>query len=346
MAASSKVHFFLRGFSIKLCLLITLGFALTLLSGCGQKDDSTDRSCLNKTDSRQRILATTAQIADLVHSIVQDKMLVDTLITGELDPHSYELVKGDDEKVYCADLIFFNGLNLEHGPSLKRFLSTSPKAIGLGDLIAQDDPTLLIYDDGQVDPHIWMDISLWQKAVPFIKNALIALDAQNQLFYEEQAAKLDNRMQEAHLAIYQNMQTIHADKRYLITSHDAFNYFARAYLREPSEVEFNEWKQRFMAPEGLAPEGQISVKDIQNIICHMKVHHIGVLFAESNVSQDSIKKIMDAAAKEGLKLQIASESLYGDAMGPISKPTGTYLGMMAWNAETIAKYIGKDESSH
>lgn len=297
-------------------------------------------------DSKLKVLSTTAMIGDIVKEVGGDKVDSLSLITGELDPHSYELVKGDDEKLARADLIFYNGLGLEHGPSLKEYLKGNSKAFGLGDAIRVENPDLILFDKGQVDPHIWMDISLWQKNVPYIVKQLQEKDPINASYYAQRGEELEKSMSEEDKGIYELLQAIPENERYLVTSHDAFNYFTRRYLAASDEKTFEEWKKRFHAPEGLAPEGQISVRDLQSIIDHMKHYGITVLFPESNVSKDSIKKILDAANQEGLNFVIAKDTLYGDAMGRAGTEGGTYLGMILSNAKVINKYLKKEKNDH
>ena len=127
------------------------------------------------------------------------------------------------------------------------------------------------------------------------------------------------------------LHKVPAEKRYLVTSHDAFQYFTKSYLAEPGEID---WHDRFAAPEGLAPEGQLNPRDIQKIIDYLRVRKISVLFPESNVSRDSIRKIASAGRELGLEIRVCSEPLYGDSMSGLG-----YLEMMQRNAETIAKHL-------
>ncbi len=286
-----------------------------------------------------KVLATTAMIQDIVKQIGGPYVDSLTLIKGELDPHSYQLVKGDDEKLRFADLIFYNGLGLEHGPSLQYFLQHDPKAIPLGNRIQEKDPGLIIDVHGQPDPHIWMDVSLWSKIIPFITEALIQKDPTHANEYRHNAEQLIATMNQANQEIKKEMQTIPPDQRFLVTSHDAFNYFARAYLATDHEKENGQWQQRMAAPEGLAPESQLSTTDIQHILNHLIKYRITVLFPESNVSKDSIRKIVQAGKEKGLNLIMAQETLYGDAMGKPGLDGDTYLKMLQHNARVIAHYL-------
>lgn len=286
-----------------------------------------------------KVLSTIAMIDDLVKQIGGEHVETRILIKGELDPHSYQLVKGDDEKLSNADLIFYNGLGLEHGPSLQRHLQENLRAIPLGNEIQNQFPQLILHYNGQLDPHIWMDISLWSKAVPLIVSALGKKDPTHAEFYKKNGDRLMNEMLSAHENVRNQMLAIPDEKRFLVTSHDAFNYFTRAYLATEDEQANNGWQKRFAAPEGLAPDSQLSATDIRLIIEHLKRYQIHVLFSESNLSKDSIKKIIDAGKEQGLDLSIATPYLYGDAMGQPGSDGDTYLKMIQHNATTIGKAL-------
>lgn len=309
------------------------------LSGCssGQKNDF---QAWAKPDGRLKVLSTIAMINDLVEQIGGENVSALTLVKGGLDPHSYQLVKGDDEKLALADLIFCSGLGLEHGPSLREYLGKKTKSICLGDLIREANPELIIYLQKTPDPHIWMDVSLWAKGVPIIVAALSQKDPAHAEQYKQRGDALVQRMLAEHAHFQQELAKIPPEKRYLVTSHDAFNYFARAYLSTETERSAGGWQKRFVAPEGLAPESQLSSVDIRQILTHMKAYNVHVIFPESNVSQASIRKLLDAGSEEKMPLKIVSESLYGDAMGPPGSEGDTHLKMIHHNVETIGKYLG------
>lgn len=292
-----------------------------------------------ESNGKVKVLSTTGIIHDLVSLIGGEHVDSMILIQGDLDPHSYQLVKGDDEKLAFAQVIFYNGLELEHGPSLHHYLSDNPKAISLGDRLYQEHPDSIILINGQKDPHIWMDISLWMNTIPSIVSVLNEHDPAHAPIYQSNGKKLREEMIRVHQEVKEIMNQVPSDKRYLVTSHDAFNYFARAYLSEEVELESGEWGKRFAAPEGLAPESQMSASDIKAIINHLKLYHIHLLFPESNVSRDSIRKIVQAGQEEGMNVRIACCPLYGDAMGHPGSEGDTYLKMILYNARTLSSHM-------
>ena len=300
-------------------------------------------SCHKQADSRKhwmqesgkiKVLTTIAQIGDLTAKIGGDRIDLCILIQGELDPHSYELVKGDDERLQRADLIFYNGLGLEHGASLSSWLHTSQKAMDLGGRILKQSPERILRKGDALDPHLWMDIALWSEIIEPITETLSEADPEGASYYKERALHLKEEMAEADREIREILHQVPPEKRYLVTSHDAFQYFTRSYLAQEGE---ENWRERFEAPEGLAPDGQLGPVDIRRIIHYLKSHGISTLFPESNVSRDSIRKIASAGREMGLNIRICKEPLYGDAMDGENL---SYLDMMRHNAETIANHLG------
>jgi len=309
-------------------------FLLVGLLGAGCERSTTLQEWMTP-NGKLKVLCTTAMCAELVEEIGQGQIDCLTLIQGESDPHSYQLVKGDDEKLQVADLIFYSGLGLEHGPSLSSRLKESSKAFSLGDAIAKMYPQEIIIYGGSVDPHIWMDISLWQAALPGIVAALQAKLPEHADLFQANADRLKEKLEVAHDAIKKSFQAIAENRRYLVSSHEAFNYFVRAYLATDSERADGSWTPRSMAPEGLAPESQLSTQDIQRLVDHIIRYKVTTLFAESNVSRDSLIKLVDACQKLGYSVQVAKEPLYVDAMGN----QDDYIKMMLYDADTIVRNL-------
>lgn len=322
--------------------LTSLALAFCLLFAACSKNSDHPYSRWFEKNGKLKVLCTVGMIQDVVQQVGGGHIDCLTVVQGELDPHSYELVKGDDEKFAFAELIFYNGLGLEHGPSMRRQLEKSEKAIGLGDRIFSEEPSLILDIGGQPDPHIWMDIGIWMKTVPIILEALKEARPEHAASFQKNADALLREMASVDNEIRSLLLEIPHEQRFLVTSHDAFNYFARQYLATPEEWEDGSWEKRCEAPEGLAPEGQLSTVDIQRLIDHLDTHQINVLFPESNVSKDSINKIVHAGREKGLEIRVAQEHLYADAMGAPGSEGENYLKMIHHNAKTIAKHLRGD----
>lgn len=321
--------------------LLSLFLVSILCLSCSVENERNQRvrEWMQPSEGKIKVLSTIAMIDDLVQLIGGKYVDSLVLIMGELDPHSYQLVKGDDEKLAFADLIFYNGLSLEHGPSLKKTLYERKNTIALGDEIQKSTPELILSYNGQVDPHIWMDVSLWKKNVPLIVGALSAREPAHAAYFASNGKKVEADLTALHEKITRELQSIPEEKRYLVSSHDAFNYFAKTYLATDQERQHDTWQKRFAAPEGLSPDSQLSASDIKAIVDHLQSHKIQVIFPESNVSRDSIKKIVEAGRQKGLDLSIAQQTLYADAMGPKGSDADSYMKMVHHNASVIALYL-------
>lgn len=316
----------IRGF-----LVLALG-----LFGCSQPEGA--RAWMEDS-SKIKVLSTTAMIDDLVGAIGGEWIDHATLIRGEIDPHSYELVKGDEEKISFAKIVFKNGLGLEHGASLNYQLQRHPCAVALGSAILEKAGDALIRVDGEIDPHIWLDISLWSQVIDPIVETLSRVDPAHASEYQSNGEKLREKMLHKHKQLVLQFHAVSSKVRYLVTSHDAFNYFTRAYLAEEAEKKTGEWKKRFAAPEGLAPDGQLSASDIQKIVDHLFRYKITRVFPESNVNRDSLKKIVRSCAEMGLEVKLSTAVLYGDAIGSLSG----YLQMIEHNSKVLLQEWEKSD---
>ena len=320
---------FMRGFYKSMILgLVCLGLGI-FLSGCEREETSIDEWM--QSDGKMRVLSTTAIIDDMVKKIGQERIAHLPLIRGDIDPHSYELVKGDDEKISRATLIFCHGLGLEHGASLRAKLQGREGVTYLGDEVKAKNPDAILIRQGQTDPHIWMDVLLWAQVIDPIVCQLSRVDPEGASFYRQNGDRLKEEMAQFHEQILTQISQVPIHKRFLVTSHDAFNYFTKRYLSEGERA----WDVRFKAPEGLAPDGQLSCSDIQQIVDHLHAYQIKVVFPESNVSKDSLRKIVSACTEKGLSIKIAEGHLHADALGPPGSDADTYLKMMQHNVSLL-----------
>jgi len=311
---------------------ICLALLLFICLGCQKRKQLSLEEWL-QPNGKVKVLSTTAIVDDIVGQIGGDKIDRVTLIGGALDPHSYELVKGDDEKLSYAQIIFHHGLELEHGASLRNHLERHPHTYALGEMVAQKRPEVILHDRGAVDPHIWLDVSLWVETVDPIVRVLSEFDPLHHDSYKSNGERVKERLVQLDQCLKNKLHDIAVNKRYLVTSHDAFNYFARRYLSDQS----GDWKERFCAPEGLAPDGQLSCRDIQNVVEHLCEHGITMIFPESNLGRDALKKIIAVCGAKGMKVDLSPDCLYADTLGEIGSPADTYENMMKYNVETLCR---------
>ncbi|MCB1180849.1 MAG: zinc ABC transporter substrate-binding protein [Chlamydiia bacterium] len=319
----------------KLRFVVHVAMFFCCLTGCQFKQPDVKYAHFWENNGKIKVLSTIEMIHDLVVQIGGEHIDAISLLRGELDPHSYELVKGDDEKFIWADLIFYNGLGLEHGLSLRQQLEGNPKAFAVGDPIFEGDPAALLLVDSVIDPHIWLDVSLWKRIIPTIVSALSDSDPLHAAAYQVAGTQLEERLDEVDRQALITLQNIPDEARYIVTSHDAFNYFTRRYLATEEERKKGGWECRFSAPEGLAPDAELSQIDLRDLLDHVISYRIAVLFPESNVSRDSLNKIQKACQKLGHSIHISKNYLYGDAMGGAA----SYCEMIEHNVSCIAREL-------
>ena len=306
-----------------------LKFFLTCLVICGCQASSSPLEEWKKPNGKIKVLSTTPIINDLVRRIGGERIDPLSLMGPSIDPHSYQLVKGDDEKFSIAQVVFYNGLGLEHSASLKTLLIEHPYAIALGETIRQKKPNLILQNQGQDDPHIWLDVSIWQQAITPIVSLLSEVDPAGKSYYTTQGLKVEQELIDLDLWMQSQLHAIPSEKKYLITSHDAFNYFARRYLQE----ENSSWRERFCAPEGLAPDGQLGFRDLERVINYLEQHQVKVLFSEANVSHDSLKKIIEISNQKGITVNLAPTQLLSDTF----LLEESYEAMMKHNTLVLCK---------
>ncbi|MDN3505051.1 MAG: zinc ABC transporter substrate-binding protein [Rhabdochlamydiaceae bacterium] len=313
-----------------------------LIVGCGKQNSNKSQLDLwMEEEGKLRVLSTTSMIGDLVERIGQDRIVHLTLMDGTVDPHSYELVKGDDEKLSRANLVFYNGLGLEHGASLHYALTHNKLATPVGDVLSTKCPERLLTIDGVIDPHIWMDINLFVETIDPIVETLSKHDPSYSHIFKKRGDQLREELLVADRLVYEMMQAINESNRYLVTSHDAFNYFARHYLATPKELETNSWQKRFQAPEGLAPDGQLGLHDLEQILNHLETYKIHYLFPESNVSLNSLKKLHSVAKAKGIDIHFSKTPLFGDSMSGEETSVSSYKEMVLHNAKVIDGFLNE-----
>lgn len=277
-----------------------------------------------------KVLATTPIVADLVRSVGGEYVNVISLIGDDLDPHSYEMVKGDSEKFERAQVIFANGLSLEHSASIRYQLEQHPNVVFLGDSIKKQYPARIIYVDGEPDPHIWMDLRLWSHGVDFIVEKFSQIDPAHAADYATKGLLVKEALSAKDQDVRNLLQQIPDNKRYLVTAHDAFNYFGKRYLATKAEQDANTWWPRVVAIQGIAPDEQISSVAIARVVDHVIQYNIQVVFPEKNLSPDPLNKVVEACLKKGKHVKLSDEQLYGDTLGGRS-----YIGVIDHNATTI-----------
>ncbi|MFN5060362.1 MAG: metal ABC transporter solute-binding protein, Zn/Mn family [Chloroflexota bacterium] len=275
------------------------------------------------------ILATTSQIGDIVQQLIGDTAAHSTLIRTGLDPHTYKATQSDLQRFNDARLILYNGLNLE--ASLERVLTQMPESIRVASLADAFEPSeLLTSEDGNaIDPHIWFDIGLWRKAVAFVANVLQETDATLKSVINQRLPIYDGELVALKDELTAQIDQIPPARRILITAHDAFGYFGRAYGFE------------VMGIQGLSTATEAGIQDMSQLADVIVMRQVPAVFIESTVSPKTIEALQAAVIARGGNVALGGE-LYSDSLGDINTPAASYVGMLRHNVQTIVSALKGD----
>lgn len=275
------------------------------------------------------VVCTTTMLADAASSISGGDAQVIGLMGPGVDPHLYTMTRADQKALLDADLVIYHGLHLEgkmaafleeireesSSSSRKRHVvAAAAEAVPVERLIS--NPLFGEYPD----PHVWFDLELWRLVVARIAQALADADPAHASAYIERGKRYQGELESVHSWALERTKELPETRRRIVTSHDAFNYFGRAYGYDVHGL------------QGISTETQAGLKDLEEAIRYIRENGVPAVFAETSVRRTEIELV---AEKAGCRL--SSDRLYSDALGAPGTPQGTLPGMFRHNLETILK---------
>lgn len=268
-----------------------------------------------------QVVCTTGMVADLARNVGGAHVAVRALMGEGVDPHLYKASPADVRELHRADIIFYSGLHLEGklAELLERMRQRKP-TVAVAERIAPEK--LLTDEHGARDPHVWFDVSLWSEAAAAVGEALAALDPPHAADYQAQQRVYQARLAQLHEEVRQRLATIPAQRRVLVTAHDAFRYFGRAYGIEVRAI------------QGISTDSEASVRQVAELVDFLTTRQVKAVFVETSVSDQNIKALLEGCQARGHKVVIGG-ALFSDAMGKAGTPEGTYEGMIRHNVQTI-----------
>jgi manganese/zinc/iron transport system substrate-binding protein len=319
-------------------LAVTLGMA----AGCNSATESNHPSSQGRPDQvvvpRKhagnypiRVVCTTGMVADLVRHAGGVHVQVSTLMGPGVDPHLYKARPNDVLLLQKADLIFYNGLHLE-GKMAEVFESLSRQgrlAYAVTAALGSED---LLADGGQFDPHVWFDVQLWHKCLGLVRDVLVQYDPVHQEDYHRQAEEYGSKLLSLHAWAKAEISSIPKPQRVLVTAHDAFRYFGRAYDIEVHGI------------QGISTESEANPREIDELVELLVARKIQAVFVESSVNPRNVQAVIEGCRRRGHVVRMGGE-LYSDALGefragvPEEDNPGTYVGMIRHNVRTIVEAL-------
>lgn len=291
------------------------------LAACGneQTDEVSEDNPLN-------VVATTSIIADLMETIGGEKVSVEGLMGPGVDPHDYQPSTSDVNAMQEADIVAYNGLMLE-----ARFVEAFEEldergvftivmadALNEGDLLDPEEDE----EDLEYDPHIWFSVSHWETITTYVADQLSEKDPDNEDYYQANAEAYLVELGELRTYIEERIEEVPEQSRYLVTAHDAFQYFGEEFNFE------------VVGLQGLNTQTEAGTGDISQLADFLVDNEINAVFVESSVSPRNIEALIEAAGSRGHEVVNAGE-LYSDALGSKEDDAETYLKMYRANIDTI-----------
>ncbi len=302
-----------------LLVLLLLPFA-----GCGP-DAGAARGDLG--ERTVRVVTTTSMIADIARQVGGARVEVEGLMGPGVDPHLYKASEGDMRRMTDADVIFYNGLHLEG--KMVDILDRLDQAAAVTDEIDRARLVAPPAFDGNYDPHVWMDVSMWAQAAEAVADRLAALDTAHASGYRARADAYLARLDSLDRWVRGEVARVPEDQRVLVTAHDAFNYFGRAYGFEVRGL------------QGISTATEAGTADVQNLAAFVAERRIPAMFVESSVPARSIEAVREAVRARGFEVEIGG-NLYSDALGGAGSGADTYVGMIRHNVSTIVNALAAE----
>ena len=316
----------------KLSFLAFLFVLLTCFAACnGDKTaEKTDNQA--NTDKKIKIVATTSMLEDAVKNVVQDKADIQSLMGAGVDPHLYKATQSDLGKLSKADIIFYHGLYFEGKmEDILLKMAKNKTVVATADGI---DKTKLLHSvekdpenpNHNYDPHVWFDVTIWMQNVEKITVTMMEKDPENASFYRKNAAAYLTKLEELHEKCKEQINTIPKKPKLMITSHDAFEYFSKAYDIEVKGL------------QGISTVAEYGLKDITNMVDLIVERGVKAVFIESSMSSKSLEAVIAGCKQKGHEVKIAG-TLFADGIGEEGTPEGTYIGMIEYNIKTISEAL-------
>ncbi|MGX4763094.1 metal ABC transporter solute-binding protein, Zn/Mn family [Holzapfeliella sp. JNUCC 72] len=310
-------------------ILISLLSVLVMISSVFWflENRKSNRTSQQNQSEKLHIVTTNSILEDMVKTVGQDRIDLYSIVKRGTDPHEYEPQPSDIAKTTEANLVFYNGLNLETGGNgwFTKLVETSHKVFNQDVFSASESvtPQQLTTDENEVDPHAWLNLENGIIYVQNIAKVMSEKDPKNAEFYQENATNYCQKLLQLHQSAKEKFATIPQNQRLLVTSEGAFKYFANAYQVTPVYI----WE--------INTESQGTPEQMTTVLAKIKAANVKSLFLESSVSP----KAMEQVAKEtGLPIY---STLFTDSLAKAGNPGDTYYSMMDWNITKIIEGMTK-----
>lgn len=280
-----------------------------------------------KPSGKLKVVVTTSMLTDLVKNIGADLIEIEGLMGPGVDPHLYKASEGDVSKLFNADVIFYNGLHLE-GKLVAVFeqMEAQKTTVALGEFLAKEGLIGSDYFASNYDPHLWFNIQYFKEFSDKVTSVLSKKDPKNAASFTANNLAFQQELDLLQTTVVNTIAALAPEKRILVTAHDAFNYFGKAY------------GFKVVGLQGLSTATEAGVQDVQKLSDYIIANKVKAIFIESSVPRRTIEALEAAVLSKGHQVSIGG-SLYSDALGDVGSVEGTYIGMFLYNVKTIVNAL-------
>lgn len=292
-----------------------------LVIGC-----KTDKK--KEANAKLNVVTTTTMLTDMLTNIGGDAISVQGLMGSGVDPHLYKASEGDVSKLFNADMVFYSGLHLE-GKLVEVFEKMESRGAKTVAVATAIDEAKLIgseYFASNYDPHVWFDIDFWKQMTQYATEKLKEVDPKNAVLFETNSKAYLSALDTLEGEVRGVIETLQAEKRILVTAHDAFNYFGQAFGFE------------VVGLQGLSTATEAGVQDVQELAKFIIEKDVKAIFVESSVPKRTIEALQASVQSKGHEVTIGG-TLFSDALGTQGTEEGTYRGMFRYNVNTIVNAL-------
>ena len=290
-------------------------------TGCST---SKDKNINSNKGEKLKVVATTTMLADAVKNISGDYVEVKALMGPGVDPHLYKASAGDVALMQKADMVVYNGLHLEGkmGEIFENLTDKGKLVVTAANGVKKEDLLKSPNSDNLYDPHIWFDVNIWKGAAVEIANGLKKLDKEHGDEFDNNLKRYLEDLDKLNEYIVKKIAEVPEKSRVLITAHDAFNYFGKAYNFEVKGL------------QGISTASEAGTSDVRELANFIVDRKIKAVFVESSVPKKNIEALKEAVKAKGFDVKIGGE-LYSDSLGDVSTKAETYIGTFKSNIDTI-----------
>lgn len=276
-----------------------------------------------------RVVATTTVVADLVRQVAGDHVEIDCLMGPGIDPHSYKATPRDADRLARADLVVASGLHLEGKlAALLERMAKHARVVAVAEHAPRE--RLLEAADGVADPHVWFDARLWSLCVPAVVEPLAAIAPGCRDEFAARAADFVTRLEKLDDRIRDRIATIPVERRVMVTAHDAFRYFGRAYCIDVVGV------------QGVSTESEAGLADVNRLIDLVVSRRLPAVFVETSVAERNVQALREGARARGHDVVVGG-SLYSDSLGPPGSGGDTLEAALVANVDTIVAGLTREK---